>query len=96
MTFMSSRYGQSQKRLSSLIASFIGNDVVNQEQSFIPSQVITQPLDPIIQAISQFYQYDVRISPKPLLTPVRNIVSQHGAEDDNVLEIIKVLLLEQV
>ena len=48
----------------------------------------------VIQAIAQFYLNDVRIGPKPLSTPVRSVVSQSGAENNNIVEIIKVLPLE--
>ena len=75
MTFMSSLYGRSQQRLSSLIESLIGNNIVNQEQSFSSFQMVAQCLNPVTQMISQFYRNDIMIGPKPVLSVVRFIVS---------------------
>ena len=84
--------------LSSIIKSFMGNDIVNQEQSFGSSQAGNWLFNPVIQAIAwaiaQYYRNDFRIGPKPLSTPVHNVVSQGGTNNDNIIEMIKVLPLE--
>ena len=81
-----------------LIESLIGNDIIDQEQSFPSCQKDTKLSDPVIQviawAVTWYYQNDVRIISKPLPFAVCLVVSQGGTNKNDEFEIIEVFPLK--